>query len=83
MRQRWSLPQILQTVLRCCLLTGSIEDCSEPKGGVVLALCMTILITLLCMGCAAHLRVACDVYCVSVLLGVGIYAAVRCLCMYA
>ena len=29
------------------------------QGGVVLALCMTSLITLLCMRCAAHLRVAC------------------------
>ena len=28
---------------------------------VVLALCMTSLITLLCMRCAAHLRVACVV----------------------
>ena len=48
----------------------------------VLALCMTSLITLLCMRCAAHLRVAQDVYGVPVLLGVGIYAAVQCLCMY-
>ena len=59
LRQLGSLPRTLPTVLRCCLLTGSAEDCAEPKGGVVLALCMTSLITLLCMRCAAHLRVAC------------------------
>ena len=34
------------------------------------------------MRCATHLRVAYDVYGVHVLLGVGIYDAVRCLCMY-
>ena len=59
LRQLGSLPRTLLTVLRCCLLTGSTEDCAEPKGGVVLALCMTSLITLLCMRCAAHLRVDC------------------------
>ena len=59
LRQLGSLPRTLPTVLRCCLLTGSAEDCAEPKGGVVLALCMTSLITLLCMRFAAHLRVAC------------------------
>ena len=59
LRQLGSLLRTLLTVLRCCLLIGSIEDCAEPKGGVVLALCMTSLITLLCMRCAAHLRVAC------------------------
>ena len=59
LRQRGSLLQTLPTVQRCCLLTGREEDCAEPKGGVVLALCMTSLITLLCMRCAAHLRVAC------------------------
>ena len=59
LRQLGSLPRTLLTVLRCCMLTGSAEDCAEPKGGVVLALCMTSLITLLCMRCAAHLRVAC------------------------
>ena len=50
--------------------------------GSLLTLCMTTLITLLCMRCAAHLRVAYGVYGVHVLLGVGIYAAVRCLRMY-
>ena len=59
--QLGSLPRISPTVLRCYLLIGSAEDCAEPKGGVVLALCMTSLITLLCMRCAAHLRVACIV----------------------
>ena len=59
LRQLGSLPRTLLTVLRCYLLTGSVEDCAEPKGGVVYVLCMTSLITLLCMRCAAHLRVAC------------------------
>ena len=59
LRRVGSLPRTSPTVLTCCLLIGSAEDCAEPKGGVVLALCMTSLITLLCMHCAVHLRVAC------------------------
>ena len=61
LRRLGSLPRTSPTVLKCCLLIGSAEDCAEPKGGVVLALCMTSLITLLCMRCATHLRVACIV----------------------
>ena len=61
LRRLGSLPRTSPTVLKCCLLIDSAEDCAEPKGGVVLVLCMTSLITLLCMRCAAHLRVACIV----------------------
>ena len=59
LRQLGSLLRTSPTVLKCCLLISSAEDCAEPKGGVLLALCMTSLITLLCMRCAAQLRVAC------------------------
>ena len=52
-----------------CLGPGKLE---VP----VLLLCMTSLITLLCLLCAAHWRVAYDLYGVPVLLGVGIYAVV-------
>ena len=49
-------------VLRDTMVWGDHRDGSVTVTTFLLALCMTSLIILLCMRCAAHLRVAYDVY---------------------